>query len=1097
VTRPARKESATARHRLPDAVKTAAPALTGILARPRLDARLAEIGAPAKWVIAPSGTGKSTLVASYARGTGRTVVWYRLDPRDDDSAYFYDQLGSTLAAAIGRLLSLPRFLPEDRDREAQFAERFVAAFHSASRKRLIVVFDDAHKVGEPARHNALARFAARADARMELVFIGNVTAPPAYFDAIASRRLALCNDLPLEFEPQECVSLATGLRVARPDGQALAALTGGHAAALVLACELLRGASTSQVEGRSVADQIHLHLLDRMLDAASAPRRELLERTAFAPRITPALAVELAGGEAAAQLEPLAARGLLRKISSDRGPVFEAHGLVRRGMQTLLHKRRGDVESQEIALATAAALQRYGAHEDAFALLVERASPEAAAAVLEALAEQYARSGQAALLARALARLQTSVAEHKPWLCYWAGQALLGADEEAARGWFERSYTGFERTGDRAGMRLAAASVVTAFGLEYGDIRSLDAWIERHSRAGGDEMVPAGHAQEASLCLGMACTAIARGAFPRGFDTEALVARLGALIDNPSAWLTPDQPIEAARLLIDLRRIFGTNEQAQAVVIATRAQAEPETTSALQRGRYWVSAGMAYFEDGLHDTGAGFLARARRLVDETGSRRLAFELGMAEVDAMLRRNNLEGAARCLAALEAIAVTAPPAQRAEHSRFTARVLLLQGRAKEGLRWAEDAQKTATLAGYSGGHSRAFRLECVYALAANHRFLEAIALTEALLQELEGSQRDAARALDAALRSLADGVRDLDLLRRAFAYASQEGFVYMLARARDSVTHLCERALENQIEPDFVRRMIALQQLEPPDGAGPSWPWPVRIRTLGGFELEIQGARYRPPHKAQDKPLELLKLLVTAQVLGRDSVDKGWIAERLWPDADASNGRKSLDMAISRLRRLLVDDAALSSPEGRLQLSARHVWTDVAPLLRALSRVGRRRDEHAAGRLPLADAAADVAAVLELYRGQFLPEEDPPPWLIAGREAVTAAVRAALLTADTVLAGREDARLIPAMERAFSTEPTSEDLARALMRAHARHGRRSEGLVVYRRLREMLSIVLGVAPSPETERLKEQIYAAAAADPAARCADAVTRGATGPR
>ena len=46
--------------------------------------------------------------------------------------------------------------------------------------------------------------------------------------------------------------------------------------------------------------------------------------------------------------------------------------------------------------------------------------------------------------------------------------------------------------------------------------------------------------------------------------------------------------------------------------------------------------------------------------------------------------------------------APAAQRAEHARFTARVLLLQGRAQEGLGWAEDAMKTAALAGYTGGH-----------------------------------------------------------------------------------------------------------------------------------------------------------------------------------------------------------------------------------------------------------------------------------------------------------------------------------------------------------------------------------------------------------
>ena len=35
-------------------------------------------------------------------------------------------------------------------------------------------------------------------------------------------------------------------------------------------------------------------------------------------------------------------------------------------------------------------------------------------------------------------------------------------------------------------MRVAAASNVTAFLLECGDLRELDMWIERHRTAGGD-----------------------------------------------------------------------------------------------------------------------------------------------------------------------------------------------------------------------------------------------------------------------------------------------------------------------------------------------------------------------------------------------------------------------------------------------------------------------------------------------------------------------------------------------------------------------------------------------------------------------------------
>ena len=56
------------------------------------------------------------------------------------------------------------------------------------------------------------------------------------------------------------------------------------------------------------------------------------------------------------------------------------------------------------------------------------------------------------------------------------------------------------------------------------------------------------------------------------------------------------------------------------------------------------------------------------------------------------------------------------------------------------------------------------------------------------------------------------------------------------------------------------------------------------------------------------------------------------------------RKSLDMTLARLRRLLGGDNFVVAYEGRLQLSPQFVWTDIQPLQHALSRVRMRRDDH---------------------------------------------------------------------------------------------------------------------------------------------------------
>jgi ATP/maltotriose-dependent transcriptional regulator MalT/DNA-binding SARP family transcriptional activator len=1062
------------------AFKTTAPSLDGAIARPALVARLRAGAGAATWVCAPSGSGKSTLVATHVREAGRRVVWYRLDERDDDPAFFYPQFTGALRASLGGCEALPAFTDDDRADEARFAARYFDALLAEVTQPATLVLDDAHRLARAPMQSALAALALRAGGALDVLFIAEDAPGSPWFDAIAARRLVLCNDLSLAFDAAEAAALASAARVRHADGATLAALTGGHAGTLVVACELLRG-DPDPSKLRETVDDVHHHLLDRLLAGMPAPRRELVQCTAFAPQFTAAMARELAGDAALAELDTLVARGLLRRIASDGEMLFEAHGLLRRGVQSLLARAIGEASRRDLALRTAGVLERHGWPDEAFALLIELGEADRAGALLEPLARAHAGRGEAQLLLRALDALPQGAVQARPWLCFWAGEALLGSDEEAARGWFEHAHAAFARAGDRAGTRLAASRVVTAFGLEYGDLRALDTWLARFDAAGGDAPITQGTDHEMALCLGTLCAAMIRGAHPPRIEPAQLTGRIRSRLDDAGAWLTPEEPVVAARLLIDHARIFGAPEQALSYIVDTRRHAEQPHVGPLQRGRWHVAAASIFYMEGAHAPADDHLAQARVLAERSGSRRLAFELGMAEVDALLRRNDFARASAALAALEMIARDAPPAQRAEHARITARTRLMQGHAAEGLRWAEQALEVAQLAGYSGPHARLFHLEHLYALVATERYADARAAADRLVAHLEERQRAVIEVVRDCVACLSVPAACTPLLADALARAESLGFVNLLARAPAQLTRLCHRALTEGIRTDFVRKLIAVQRLEPPAGAGPEWPYPVKVRTLGGFELEIAGARYRPAHKTQDKPLELLKLLVTCQALGRRSAQREWVAERLWPDADEPNARKSLDMALSRLRKLLGDDEAVLLSEGRLMLSAQRVWTDLDPLLRALAHAGAQRDAHAAGRPGATHATAldDVAAVLRHYGGRFLPEEGDLPWLMAGREAVAAAVRTALMIADTVLAGRSDAALIPALERAFAADPTSEDLARALMSALARENRPAEAIGVYRRLREILSVVMSMPPSAATEHVRQSLHAAAQA------------------
>ena len=1049
-------------------LKTSPPSLANVVVRARLIDALADLVAPAKWLQAPSGTGKSTLAASYVDRTARPAAWYRFDDRDNDPAFFYREFAQAVEAQLRLSAPLPKFSSDDHAEPLQFARRFFTALTKHLKARSVFVFDDVHQLTADSMLASLACLVDLANERIEVLLVSEPSTPAAFFDAIAARRLALLNDVDLHFDASECKAMTASLRIDDAQREKMAVLTGGHAGALVLACELLRNKDPSSALGLETVERIHSHLLSKLVERMPPERGQLLMNTAYVTQITRAIAAKLAGSESAQQLDALVEAGLLRRVGTEATEAFEAHGLVRQGMRALTQARLGQADAHALAERTATTLIEERQAEAAFALLVEMGSTKRALETLQQLAELYAAQGQTDLLMASIAELPPAEVQGNAWLCFWAGQALLRVDEDQARVWFGHAYAAFEASSNAYGMRLAAACIVTAFGLETGDLRELDLWIQRHERAGGDEPVEAGDRFEASLLMGVVCAAFVRATSP----SNTVIARMRSLIDSNSCWLSGDQRVQAARLLIEHGIVFANREQGQVFILATRFLIDQTFGGSLHRGRWLIAAAQTLFDSGKAAEAKKVLDEAQLLAAQSNSVRLSFELGLFVADYWMKAQEFDQAESTIRSLEDLASKIPPAQRAAYTRTNARLLLLQQRLPEGLRWAEEAKRMALAAGYSGANLRMFEIELVYAFAANDRLPEAIEL----VRDIELNPREPLSALEHCLCFLRDGRHDLESLRIGLAMAREIGFLNLLDRARGPLAQICESALANDIERDFVLRLISIKKITPPPNAGPSWPWPVHVRTLGGFRLDIDGTRYQPSHKAQDKPLELLKLLVTCQTLGRHSADKVWAAERLWPQADGENARKSLDMTVGRLRRLLSRDDAILSNEGRLQLSPLHVWTDITPFLRALSNASAHRDEHIAGkRSNVEEATASVTAVLEHYTGPYLADEDGPPWLLAGREAMASAVRHALITADALLDGTSDHLLIPALEKAFAVDPTSEDLARSLMQAHLRQGHNSEVVRVHRRLRETLSLMLGIAPSAETDHIRQQAYA----------------------
>ena len=254
----------------------------------------------------------------------------------------------------------------------------------------------------------------------------------------------------------------------------------------------------------------------------------------------------------------------------------------------------------------------------------------------------------------------------------------------------------------------------------------------------------------------------------------------------------------------------------------------------------------------------------------------------------------------------------------------------------------------------------------------------------------------------------------------------------------------------------------------ESLGDSQSWPVRIRALGGFEILIDGTAFSGGIKPQRRPLDLLKLLVLADAT---PIGAGELADKLWPDSDGDTARNCLQVAVHRLRRLLGHEQAVVVHDRKLHLDRRLCWVD---LWEFEAQVAQLIETPIGGR----DFASQAARALRLYRGHLFSHEPDQAWMLAPRERLrrTWLDLVRRLGRHHEMRGEWDAGN-DLYQGAIELDPLAEELYLRLMLCQHTVGRRNEALCTYRRCREQLAAVLGVEPSPDTERMYRALCSAA--------------------
>lgn len=1022
------------------------------------------------WVSAPGGAGKTSLAVSYLSERGLPVLWYQVDAGDGDVASFFYYVGLAVRRAAPRYKKpLPVLSREYLADIPTFTRNFFREFYRRMPRNGAFVLDNYQDAPEDSLlHEVLHTAMSEVPEGINLIVLSRVE-PPAVLARLRLCDHAACVDWgKMQLTPEETAGIGEVRLGSQLDIQTLHQLherAHGWAAGVVLLLEQARGEDRFDAH-QPLADQKLLfdYFAGEILHRSDRMVQTFLLMTALFPKVTADEAEALTGHVHARDiLEDLTRRNYFTvRHAAPKETYYEYHPLFREFLLNELANRFAPGQLAKWRRETAGLLAAAGNIEAAVALHTQAQDWQGLVPVILQHAPNLAQHGRLQTLAGWLRPLPAPLLDAVPWLRYWLGVCTIGMDPQQAIAHFSVAYEGFDRDRDVTGVFLSWAGAADAIGYQMNNYRQYDLWLDRLDR------LTEAHPEFPSL------------------EIEARVLT-GALI--ACAWARPAHP----SLTRWLQR---------AVTVAQRCD---DPVAGARLVFHWLVCTYWYGDNGpkvaeMLDFASGLIGRLadaplEQIMMRHSELMFAQRTGDAERALRAMDDLLEISAHTGVHLFDAVALGMSAWACHYAGAPGRtdVLLQQMRERlehSGTKLDRALYETVRAArAVAAGDLPAAQRHNAIALQLYEELPILPGISLALLTagfcHLEQKETKATCAIlarvDTLMRDTPPGnlwyMRDMVGAQLAFAVNDEAegderlGRSLKLARRMDfpnqlvfnsaSFAKLCAMALERNIEPDAARALIRRFHLAPPDGApSDTWPYPVKLQTLGHFSVLVSDEPLKFVGKSQKKPLELLKVLVA---LGGREVSEAKLAEALWPDVDGDTASQSLATTLHRLRKLIGEEA-IARQEGRLSLDSRHAWVDVWTFERSLTELEQACQKNDADKLQ-----ALTTRLFTLYRGPFLKDEPEVPWVLALREKLRGKFLRHLEASAHCLAPSQPEQAMTCYEKALEIEPLAESLYRGLLQVHLDRGRRAEALTVYERCEKILNAQLGICPSPDTEAL----------------------------
>ena len=1000
------------------------------------------------WVCGPPGAGKTTLIATWLDRPETPALWYHADAGDRDPGAFFAYLTELAAASTGPTSrNLPRFGPEHERDTSTFARLFFRRFFASLPPRASLVIDNHHDASCNAFDALLRDAIAEIPEGRQLVVVSRAEVPAVLSRALANQSIGHVGWEDLRLTPQESESLLSGQTTLHP-GQAaeLHRLCGGWAAGLVLMASSTRAFPGLDAESEGAA--LFEYFATEVFESIPEADRAVLLATAAFPQFTAEMAAAISErASAGALLDQLTERQYFTERRVAQEVSFRYHDLFRDFLQAKARQTFGDAAWEAMLNRAAHILFSRGEADAAIECLRAARNWEAVGDAVASHARPLLAKGRWRTVLGWLDDIPVATLDANPWLLYWRGSARAGSDPPGGRAILEKAFAAFGATNDAAGQLTTCAAILHSFFSEWNNGPSIEGWIEATERLLSADTAMSAGVREAAL------PALVHAMLIR-MPTNARVREYAREVER-DLHLAIDRNERLAKAMTLMYYFYEMGEFERSALVFELIEADLARDDAVPINRCFVWYRKSYHAYFCSDFVAARDAQSKgiEIAREFGLGELEYVIRVSQAMTLLANGDLDGMRKLRG--ELLRFLSPKVHQhaiAFHWLDFWTALIAEDLDEARRIWDSFSRLPPAGVPINTKYNHAV----VWFLCIEGKAGTAIERIGAWRRPLANLGSDWIEfnflAMEACAHiHLGDVDRRDSTLRAMMALGRRHQYTNFATWIPRMASTLCAAAWARGIETEYVRWLVNLRKLDPPEPDTPDWPRAIEVRTLGTFAILLGGQPADFGQKAPRRPLALLKAVITA---GSAGLSTERARALLWSDLDGDAAAEALAAALHRLRKVLGDPNALRLNDGRIALDAKLVWVDAF----AFDRLAEHADEQV------------QQQALALYRGPFLPLDECEGWTMAMRDRMR--TRFGTLVARRASALERASRFdeaIACYQAGIGAEPLAETLYQGLMRCHLTLGRRAEGASVYRQLRQTLSVILGIAPSAQSESL----------------------------